>query len=40
MKEKVVRLLMDVLNFKNKKDCNKLMEQIRPVIFFCIQFSY
>ena len=40
MKEIVVRLLMNVLNFKNKEDCNKLMEQIRPVILFCKQFSY
>ena len=40
MKEKVVRLLMNVLNFKNKEDCNKLMEQIRLVILFCKQFSY
>ena len=35
MTEKVVRLLMNVLNFKNKEDYNKLMEQIRPVILFC-----
>ena len=29
MNEKVVRILMNVLNFKNKEDCNKLMEQIK-----------
>ena len=34
MKGKVVRLLMNMLNFKNKEDCNKLMEQIRLVILF------
>ena len=31
---KVVRLLMNMLNFKNKEDCYKLMEQIRIVIMF------
>ena len=25
---------MNMLNFKNKEYCNKLMEQIRPVIMF------
>ena len=35
MKRKVVRILMNVLNFKNKEDGNKLMEQIRLVILFC-----
>ena len=34
MKGKVVRLLMNILNFKNKENCNKLMEQIRLVILF------
>ena len=34
MKGKVVRLLMNMLNFKNKEDCNKFMEQIRLVILF------
>ena len=29
---KVVRILMNVLNFKIKEDCNNLMEQIRPMI--------
>ena len=36
MKSKVVRLLMNMLNFKNKEDCNKLMEQIRLVILFLL----
>ena len=40
MKGKVVRLLMNVLNFKNKKDCNKLMKQIKLVILFCKKFNY
>ena len=31
---KVVRILMNVLNFKNKEDYNKLKEQIRPIILF------
>ena len=31
---KVVRILLNVLNFKNKKDYNRLMEQIRPMILF------
>ena len=35
MKGKVVRILMNVLNFKNKEDCNKLMEKKRLVILFC-----
>ena len=34
MKRKVVRLLMNMLNFKDKEDCNKLKEQIRLVILF------
>ena len=34
MKGKVVMILMNVLNFKNKEDCNKLMEQIKLVILF------
>ena len=34
MKGNVVRLLMNMLNFKNKEDCNKLMEQMRLVIIF------
>ena len=34
MKGKVVKLMMNMLNFKNKEDCNKLMEQIRLVILF------
>ena len=29
---KVVRILMNVLNFKIKEDYNNLMEQIRPMI--------
>ena len=33
-----VKILMNVLNFKNKEDCNQLMEQIRHVIMFCKQF--
>ena len=40
MKAKVVRILINVLNFKNKKGFNKLMEQICPMIMFCKQFSY
>ena len=31
---KVVRIFMNVLNFKNKEDYNKLKEQIRPIILF------
>ena len=34
MKGKIVRILINVLNFKNKEDCNKLREQIRLVILF------
>ena len=34
MKRKAVKLLMNMLNFKDKEDCNKLMEQIRLVIMF------
>ena len=34
LKEKVVRILINVLNFKNKEGFNKLMEQIRPIIMF------
>ena len=34
MKGKVVKLMMNMLNFKKKEDCNKLMEQIRLVILF------
>ena len=40
MKGKVVRILINVLNFKNKEGFKKLMEQIFPVILFCKQFSY
>ena len=35
-----MKILMNMLNFKNKEDCNKLMEQIRPIILFCKQFNY
>ena len=35
MKVKVVRILINVLNFKNKEGFNKLMEQICPMIMFC-----
>ena len=34
MKRKVVRLLMNMFNFKDKEDFNKLIEQIRLVILF------
>ena len=40
MKEKIVRLLMNVLKFKNKEDCKKSMEKNRPIILFCKQLSY
>ena len=40
MKRKVVRILINVLNFKNKECFNILMEQIGPMIMFCKQFSY
>ena len=33
---KVVRLQINVLNFKKKEDFNKLMEQIRPIIMLCV----
>ena len=40
MKWKVVKILINVLNFKNKEGFNKLMEQISPIISFCKQFGY
>ena len=40
MKGKVVRISINVLNFKNKEGFNKLMEQILPVILFCKRFNY
>ena len=35
----VVRLQMNVLNFKKNEDFNKLMEQIRPIILLCVNSS-